>query len=163
MVKTGASYQPELIELMKTALDEAANTLPVARQTSAMKVKLASRILSAAARGVRDPTQLRVAALTEIEAIEDELHQCYAQLRRLRQRVEKAEAAGSRRNRPVRRGAMRVAACAMLPPSPIKRVRMMSNPSYPVCEICGWPCGDQAHAPRSSDHTCICGRVGTPS
>jgi hypothetical protein len=52
MVKPGASYQPELIELMKTALDEATNTLPVARQTSDMKLKLASRILSAAARGV---------------------------------------------------------------------------------------------------------------
>jgi hypothetical protein len=49
MAKTGASYQPELIELMKAALDEAANTLPLARQTPAMKVKLASRILSAAA------------------------------------------------------------------------------------------------------------------
>jgi hypothetical protein len=30
MVKTGAVYQPELIELIKTALDEAAGTLPVA-------------------------------------------------------------------------------------------------------------------------------------
>jgi hypothetical protein len=46
MVKTGASYQPELIELMKTALDKAASILPVAEQTSAMKAKLASRIRS---------------------------------------------------------------------------------------------------------------------
>jgi hypothetical protein len=67
MVKTGAGYQPELVELMKLALDEAANTLPAARQTSAMKIKLASRILSAAARGVRDPIKLRWAALLEIE------------------------------------------------------------------------------------------------
>jgi hypothetical protein len=92
MAKTGASYQPELIELMKAALDEAANTLPLARQTPAMKVKLASRILYAAARGVRDPIQLRVAALMEIEEVEDELHLCYAQLKRLRQQVEDAEA-----------------------------------------------------------------------
>jgi hypothetical protein len=101
MVKTGAVYQPELIELMKTALDEAASALPVAEQTSAMRVKLASRILCAAAQGVRDPTLLRVAALLEIEG---ELHQSYARLRRLRQRVEKAEAADSRRNFPLHRG-----------------------------------------------------------
>jgi hypothetical protein len=67
-----------------------------------MKLKLASRILCAAARGVRDPMQLRVAALMEIEEVEDELHRCYAELRRLRQRVEKAETtrtvAGSVRN-----------------------------------------------------------------
>jgi hypothetical protein len=66
MVKTGASYQPELIELMKAVLDETASMPPVAKQTPAMKVKLASRILSAAARGVRDPIQLRIAALVEI-------------------------------------------------------------------------------------------------
>jgi hypothetical protein len=102
MVKPGASYQPELIELMKAALDEAASALPAAKQTSAMKVKLASRILCAAAQGVRDPIQLRIAALMEIEEVEDELHASYAQLRRLRQRVAKAEttraAAGSGRN-----------------------------------------------------------------
>jgi hypothetical protein len=97
MVKPGASYQPELIELMKTALDEATNTLPVATQTSDMKLKLASRILSAAARGVRDPIQLRIAALTDIEEVEDEnnVYRCYAQLQRLRQQVEEAEATRS--------------------------------------------------------------------
>jgi hypothetical protein len=95
MLKTGASYQPELIELMKTALDEAASALPLAKQTSAMKVKLASRILSGAVRGVRDPIQLRIDALMEINEVEDELHRSYAQLRRLRQRVERAETAQS--------------------------------------------------------------------
>jgi hypothetical protein len=66
MVTKGAAYQPELIELMKSALDEAATILPKARRTSAMKVKLASRILAAAAKGERDPIQLRIAALLEI-------------------------------------------------------------------------------------------------
>ena len=47
MVKTGATYQPELIELMKTALDEAASILPRVKRTRDMKAKLASRILSA--------------------------------------------------------------------------------------------------------------------
>jgi hypothetical protein len=92
MVKPGASYQPELIELMKTALDEATNTLPVARQTSDMKLKLASRILSAAARGVRDPIQLRIAALMEIDEDENDISRSYARLQCLRQQVEEAEA-----------------------------------------------------------------------
>ena len=135
MIKTGASYQPELIELMKTALDEAANTLPVARQTSAMTVRLASRILSAAALGVRDPIQLRIAALMEIEEVADEndIHRSYAQLQRLRLQVEEAELANSRPE--TRRAA------AMLQPSPIKRAKI-SHPSGPVCEISGWACED---------------------
>jgi hypothetical protein len=163
MVKTGATYQPELIELMKTALGEAASTLPVARQTPAMKVKLASRILSAAARGIRDPIQLRVAALMEIEEVEDELHRSYAQLRRLRQRVEKAEAADSRRNCTVHRGTRRVAARARPPtlsPSAIKRARM--SPNCPVCEDCGWVCEDHADTPWSGEHACICGGARMP-
>jgi hypothetical protein len=43
MVTAAAVYQPELIELMKSAFDEAAIILPETRRTSAMKVKLASR------------------------------------------------------------------------------------------------------------------------
>jgi|HubBroStandDraft_6_1064221.scaffolds.fasta_scaffold4353031_1 hypothetical protein len=65
MVTIAAIYQPELIELMKSVLDEAATILPKTRQTPATKVKLASRILAAAARGERDPIQLRIAALLE--------------------------------------------------------------------------------------------------
>jgi hypothetical protein len=94
MVKTGAIYQSELIELMKTALDEAATILPAAKRTPAMKVRLASRILSAAARGERDPIQLRIAALMEMEDDQgDDIHRCYLQLQRLRKRVEEAVAA----------------------------------------------------------------------
>ena len=40
--------------------------LPQAKRTSAMKAKLASRILAAAAKGERDPVQLRIAALLEV-------------------------------------------------------------------------------------------------
>jgi hypothetical protein len=61
----GQVYQPEDIALMKTVLDEAATILPVAKRTSAMKVKLAARILASAASGERDPIQLRIAALLE--------------------------------------------------------------------------------------------------
>jgi hypothetical protein len=65
MVTIAAIYQPELIELMKSVLDEAATILPKIGRTPAMKVELASRILAAAAKGERDPIQLRIAALLE--------------------------------------------------------------------------------------------------
>jgi len=65
MVAPGAVFQPDEIKLMRSALDEAAITLPEAERTSAMKAKLASRILAAAAKGERDPNKLRIAALLE--------------------------------------------------------------------------------------------------
>ena len=58
-------FQPDEIKLMRSALDEAAIILPKAQRTSAMKVKLASCILAAAAKGERDPNRLRIAALLE--------------------------------------------------------------------------------------------------
>jgi hypothetical protein len=58
-------FQPHEIKLMRCALDEAAIILSKTEQTSAMKVKLASRILAAAAKGERDPNKLRIAALLE--------------------------------------------------------------------------------------------------
>jgi hypothetical protein len=66
MLTPGAVFQPDEIILLKSALDEAATILPQAKRTSAMKVKLASRILAAAAKGERDPIQLRIAALLEV-------------------------------------------------------------------------------------------------
>ena len=59
-------FQPDEIKLMRSALDEAIIILPKIERTSAMKVKLASRILAAAAKGERDPVQLRIAALLEV-------------------------------------------------------------------------------------------------
>jgi hypothetical protein len=66
-----------------------------------MKVRLASRILSAAARVERDPIQLRIAALMEIEGDQDEndIDRCYVQLQRLRKRVEQAEATSTKAGR----------------------------------------------------------------
>lgn len=49
-IARGTVYQPEDIALMKTVLDEAATILPVAKRTSAMKAKLAARILASAAK-----------------------------------------------------------------------------------------------------------------
>ena len=57
-------FQPDEIKLMGSALDEVTIILPEMR-TAAMKAKLASRILAAAAKGERDPNKLRIAALLE--------------------------------------------------------------------------------------------------
>ena len=59
----GAVFQPELIQLMKAVLDEAAAALPESRRTSTMMADMASQILASAARGERDPATLKVAAL----------------------------------------------------------------------------------------------------
>ena len=59
----GAVFQPELIELMKSVLDDATAMLPEAKRTSAMKAEIASQILAYAAKGERDPVALKMAAL----------------------------------------------------------------------------------------------------
>src|SRR5712672_2271285 len=59
----GAVFQPELIELMKAVLDDAAAMLPEAKRTSTMKAEIASHILACAAKGERNPTALKIAAL----------------------------------------------------------------------------------------------------
>jgi hypothetical protein len=66
MGTTGAVYQPELLELMRAVLDDAAAMLPEAKRTSAMKAEIASHILECAAKGERDPTVLRKAALLAV-------------------------------------------------------------------------------------------------
>jgi hypothetical protein len=62
----GAVFQPELIELMKAVLDDAAATLPEAKRTSTMKAEIASHILALAAKGERNPTALKIAALSAV-------------------------------------------------------------------------------------------------
>jgi hypothetical protein len=62
----GAVFQPELIELMKSVLDDATFMLPEAKRTSAMKAQIASHILSCAANGERDPLALKTAALLAV-------------------------------------------------------------------------------------------------
>jgi hypothetical protein len=66
MQPTGAVFQPELIELMKAVLDDAAAMLPEAKRTSAIKAEIASHILACAAKGERDPVALRMAALLAV-------------------------------------------------------------------------------------------------
>ena len=66
MNAAGASFQPELIELMKTVLDDATAMLPEAKRTSAIRAEIASHILTCAARGERDPVALKMAALLAV-------------------------------------------------------------------------------------------------
>jgi hypothetical protein len=59
----GAAFVPEDIQLLQTTLDEVLTILPAANRTAAMRNRLACRILAAAAKGERDPVQLRISAL----------------------------------------------------------------------------------------------------
>ena len=61
-----AVFQPELIELMKTVLEDATAMLPEAKRTSTMKAEIASHILACAAKGERNPTTLKIAALSAV-------------------------------------------------------------------------------------------------
>lgn len=63
---TGAVFQPELIELMRSLLEEAMETLPEAKRTSTTKADVASNILACAAKGERDPVVLKSAALSAV-------------------------------------------------------------------------------------------------
>jgi hypothetical protein len=62
----GGSYDPETIEVLKSALDEAWAALSADRQARTSKTALAERILKLAAKGERDPIRLRMAALIEV-------------------------------------------------------------------------------------------------
>jgi hypothetical protein len=66
MVTTATNFQPEPIALMKTVPDDVTATLPEAKRTSAMKAEIAARILACAAKGERDPTVLKMAALSAV-------------------------------------------------------------------------------------------------
>ena len=65
-VMTGAVFQPELIELMRSVLEEASAMLPEAKRTSTIRADIASNILACAAKGERDPRMLREAALSAV-------------------------------------------------------------------------------------------------
>jgi hypothetical protein len=62
----GAVFPPELIQLMKAVLDDAAATLPESKRTSTMMAEMASQILSRAGKGERNPATLKMAALSGV-------------------------------------------------------------------------------------------------
>jgi hypothetical protein len=64
----GGVYDPETLEVLQVALDEAWALLSSDKQAATGKIVLAQRILRLAAVGERDPIRLRAGALTEIVA-----------------------------------------------------------------------------------------------
>ena len=58
-----AAYDPETISMLTTVLERAVAALPYQDRTEERTTRLASSILSAAARGERDPLLLYAAAL----------------------------------------------------------------------------------------------------
>ena len=52
--------------LLKTVLEDATAMLPEAKRTSVMKAEIASHILASAAKGERNPTTLKIAALSAV-------------------------------------------------------------------------------------------------
>ena len=66
MNSKGAVFQPELIELMMSVLEDATATLPQSKRTSVIKAEMASTILACAAKGERNPEALKMCALTAV-------------------------------------------------------------------------------------------------
>jgi hypothetical protein len=63
---TGTVFPPELLELMKSVLEDAMAMLPEPKRTSTVKAEIASHILADAAKGERDPIALKMAALLAV-------------------------------------------------------------------------------------------------
>jgi hypothetical protein len=64
---SGTVFDPNTIVLLKKVLAEAEQTLPNQRRSSEARVKFATGILEAAAKGERDPLRLRAAGLVSIK------------------------------------------------------------------------------------------------
>jgi hypothetical protein len=62
----GVVFQPELIELMQSVLEDATATLPESKRTSAIKAEMASNILGGAAKGEKNPEVLKMRALLTV-------------------------------------------------------------------------------------------------
>lgn len=57
------SFSPELVSVMKTALEEAVMRIPTAHRTSATKAKMAERIVRTASEGTVQADRLILAAV----------------------------------------------------------------------------------------------------
>jgi hypothetical protein len=58
-----SAYDPETLNVMRHALDEAWALLPEDRKNKFQKIDMADRVLRRAAAGERDPAKLQAAAL----------------------------------------------------------------------------------------------------
>jgi hypothetical protein len=68
MAKAVAHFDTQTIAIMKVALDDAWDRLPLKLQATVLKTTLAERILKSAAEGERNPERLREAALRDLAA-----------------------------------------------------------------------------------------------
>jgi hypothetical protein len=59
----GVGFDPETVELLRTAVDAAWDALTPSRKQTVLRSELAQRILVAAGQGERDPDRLRTIAL----------------------------------------------------------------------------------------------------
>jgi hypothetical protein len=74
----GALFEPEAIDVMRQALDEAIAKLPAELRSTTIKVEMAERILKAASTGDRNLSYLRTAALlTAINRHRTSAHQSH--------------------------------------------------------------------------------------
>jgi hypothetical protein len=58
-----SAYDPETLNIMRDALDQAWALLPEDSRNKHLKIDMADRVLRKAALGERDPARLRIAAL----------------------------------------------------------------------------------------------------
>jgi hypothetical protein len=65
----GASFDPEAIDLMQAALDDAWASVRPAQRACASRTLLASRVLELAARGERNHARLRAFALDGVDGL----------------------------------------------------------------------------------------------
>lgn len=63
-------FDSETVALLRTALERAWTSLPLSEQARTNRSELAERILKAAARGERDPEQLRTKSIQRDSAAE---------------------------------------------------------------------------------------------
>jgi hypothetical protein len=68
----GGAFDPETIDLLRSVLDEAWESLRPEQQAQRSKSLLAAIILKLAATGERDPIRLRTLAVTEVSASESD-------------------------------------------------------------------------------------------
>jgi hypothetical protein len=68
----GGAFDPETIDLLRSVLDEAWESLRPDQQAQQSKSLLAAIILKLAATGERDPIRLRTLAVTEVSASESD-------------------------------------------------------------------------------------------
>ena len=68
MAKAAAHFDAQTIAIMKVALDDAWDRIPLKLQATVLKTTLAERILKSAAEGERNRERLREAALRDLAA-----------------------------------------------------------------------------------------------